>query len=58
MSAAVELPPDWHLVWCPDCLYSVSFTQADAVSYQGDEWLWVCYAACRHECPAAVRDGE
>lgn len=48
---ADNIPEGWRVLWCPECAYSVTFTDAAWITYTEDEWntlLW--QEAQTHDC--------
>lgn len=43
-----NIPEGWRVLWCPVCLYAVTFTDADANTY-GVEWEPAIREAAEHE---------
>lgn len=40
---------DYRWLWCPRCMYTVTFTEAEWETY-GSDWYGVLEAACQHDC--------
>lgn len=43
-------PDDWFVLWCPWCLYAVTWDGPTFLSYGWSEWDGVRAEAARHDC--------
>lgn len=58
LNAFENIPDGWRVLWCPGCLYAVTWADEDAETYSQPEWFELRRAAATHECSASSSRAE